>query len=64
MTEVRATYAYTAVTAPTVREWWGVTLEDGVYRFVEIEYDRTWFNEQGSMNDLKNMAIDAARKAQ
>jgi hypothetical protein len=58
----RASFGYSVHREP-YREWWGVWLEDGTYRFVCVEMDLTWARNEASINDVKALAIEVARKA-
>jgi hypothetical protein len=40
-------------------EWWHV-INDGVDQFVRITFDLVWFKKEGSINDIKQMAITAS----
>ena len=37
-------------------EWWHV-LKDGTWNCVEITFDATWFSQEGSIEDLKRLAV-------
>ena len=38
-------------------EWWWAN-----NKFVQIIYDRLWFSREGSINDLKLMAVEKAKE--
>lgn len=47
---------------PFVSEMWHVCI-DGQWAAVMIDYAETWFSAVGSINDLKELALSAARSA-
>ena len=40
-------------------EWWTVST-GSTFKSISIQYDEEWFHREGSINDLKAMAIGAA----
>lgn len=55
----RASYSHGYTKNGQRTEWWHV-IKDGIDHFVKISFDAGWFSREGSINDLKQMAIAAA----
>ena len=46
-------------------EWWDIYDSDSRFvKTVKITYSKKWFHACGSINDLKEMAINEAKKKQ
>ena len=56
---MRASYSYGYSRNNRRIERWSIFTNPG-FQFVQIDFDPDWFKAEGSINDLKTMAVEPA----